>query len=89
MKLLHVDSSILGAYSVSRQLSAEIVAKLRQNTPDLEFATAISPPIPCRPCRAPISPRSNRARHRQMRRCSAISLWEERSSMSFSPPTSS
>jgi FMN-dependent NADH-azoreductase len=25
MKLLHVDSSILGAHSVSRQLSAEIV----------------------------------------------------------------
>ncbi|MFZ6778122.1 FMN-dependent NADH-azoreductase [Undibacterium sp. Ji83W] len=27
MKLLHLDSSILGAYSVSRQLSAEIVAR--------------------------------------------------------------
>jgi FMN-dependent NADH-azoreductase len=36
MKLLHVDSSILGAHSISRQLSAEIVAKLRQVTPDLE-----------------------------------------------------
>ena len=29
MKLLHVDSSILGAGSVSRQLSAEIVAAVR------------------------------------------------------------
>jgi FMN-dependent NADH-azoreductase len=29
MKLLHVDSSILGAHSISRQLSAEIVANLR------------------------------------------------------------
>ena len=37
MKLLHIDSSILGAYSVSRQLSAEITAKLRQVTPDLEI----------------------------------------------------
>jgi FMN-dependent NADH-azoreductase len=37
MKLLHVDSSIQGAHSVSRQLSAEIVAKLRQVTPDLEI----------------------------------------------------
>ncbi|MFZ6734568.1 FMN-dependent NADH-azoreductase [Undibacterium sp. Ji42W] len=27
MKLLHLDSSILGAYSVSRQLSSEIVAR--------------------------------------------------------------
>ena len=37
MKLLHVDSSIQGAHSVSRQLSAEIVAKLRQVTPELEI----------------------------------------------------
>src|SRR5262249_33894323 len=29
MKLLHVDSSILGDHSVSRQLSSAIVAKLR------------------------------------------------------------
>jgi FMN-dependent NADH-azoreductase len=29
MKILHIDSSILGGASVSRQLSAEIVAKLR------------------------------------------------------------
>ena len=38
MKLLHVDSSILGAHSISRQLSAEIVAKLRQVTANLEIA---------------------------------------------------
>ena len=37
MTLLHVDSSIQGAHSISRQLSAEIVAKLRQVTPDLEI----------------------------------------------------
>ena len=37
MKLLHIDSSILGSFSVSRQLSADIVARLRQATPDLEI----------------------------------------------------
>jgi FMN-dependent NADH-azoreductase len=36
MKLLHVDSSILGDSSVSRQVSAAIVARLRAATPNLE-----------------------------------------------------
>ena len=36
MKLLHIDSSILGAGSVSRQLSAEIVAAERRRHPGLE-----------------------------------------------------
>lgn len=35
MKLLHVDASILGEGSVSRQLSAAIVARFRQSHPDL------------------------------------------------------
>jgi len=35
MKLLHIDSSILGAHSVSRQVSAAVVEKLRQAHPDL------------------------------------------------------
>ena len=35
MKLLHVDASILGESSVSRQLSAAVVARLRQSHPDL------------------------------------------------------
>ena len=34
MKLLHIDSSILGSYSVSRQLTAEIVAEWRKSRPD-------------------------------------------------------
>lgn len=34
MKLLHVDSSILGTHSVSRQLSAEIVAEWLKGRPD-------------------------------------------------------
>ncbi|MGH7000570.1 MAG: FMN-dependent NADH-azoreductase [Stellaceae bacterium] len=36
MKLLHVDASILGANSVSRQLSAAIVKRLRDINPALE-----------------------------------------------------
>jgi len=36
MNLLHIDSSILGQGSVSRVLSAEIVAALRTNHPDIE-----------------------------------------------------
>lgn len=36
MKLLHVDASILGEHSVSRQLSAAVVERLRQSYPDLQ-----------------------------------------------------
>jgi FMN-dependent NADH-azoreductase len=36
MKLLHIDSSVLGPHSVSRQLSAAIVDRLRQADPGLE-----------------------------------------------------
>jgi len=35
MKLLHIDSSALGGYSVSRQLTADIVADLKRATPNL------------------------------------------------------
>ena len=38
MKLLHIDSSVLGPHSVSRQLSAAIVDRLRATTPTLEIA---------------------------------------------------
>ncbi|HZR73379.1 FMN-dependent NADH-azoreductase [Bradyrhizobium sp.] len=34
-KLLHIDSSVLGPNSISRQVSAAIVDRLRQTTPDL------------------------------------------------------
>ncbi len=34
MKLLHIDSSILEGHSVSRQLSAEVVAEWRKSHPD-------------------------------------------------------
>jgi FMN-dependent NADH-azoreductase len=37
-KLLHIDSSVLGPHSVSRQLSAAVVDRLRQTTPGLEIA---------------------------------------------------
>ncbi len=48
MKLLHINSSILGSFSVSRQLSADIVARLRQATPDLEitYRDLASEPLP-------------------------------------------
>jgi len=35
MKLLHIDSSVLGPHSVSRQVSSAIVDRLRQATPGL------------------------------------------------------
>jgi FMN-dependent NADH-azoreductase len=35
-KLLHIDSSVLGPHSVSRQVSAAIVDRLRQTAPNLE-----------------------------------------------------
>jgi FMN-dependent NADH-azoreductase len=47
MTLLHIDSSILGPTSVSRQVSAAIVARLRALTPDLVVVyrdLAASPP---------------------------------------------
>ena len=37
-KLLHIDSSVLGPHSVSRQLSAAIVDRLRKATPDLQVS---------------------------------------------------
>jgi FMN-dependent NADH-azoreductase len=37
-KLLHIDSSVLGPHSVSRQLSAAIVDRLKQTTPRLDIA---------------------------------------------------
>ncbi|MCA1436572.1 NAD(P)H-dependent oxidoreductase [Bradyrhizobium sp. BRP20] len=36
MKLLHIDSSVLGPHSVSRQVSGAIVDRLRQATPSLQ-----------------------------------------------------
>jgi FMN-dependent NADH-azoreductase len=38
MKLLHLDSSVLGPHSVSRQVSAAIVDRLRKATPGLDVA---------------------------------------------------
>jgi FMN-dependent NADH-azoreductase len=37
MKLLHIDSSVLGPHSVSRQVSAAIVDRLRNATPNLDI----------------------------------------------------
>ena len=38
MKLLHIDSSVLGPHSVSRQVSAAIVDRLRKANPGLEIS---------------------------------------------------
>src|SRR5436305_14166781 len=38
MKLLHIDSSVLGPHSVSRQVSAAIVVRLRKATPGLDVS---------------------------------------------------
>jgi len=38
MKLLHVDSSILGANSVSREVSAAVVERLRHENPEVEVS---------------------------------------------------
>jgi FMN-dependent NADH-azoreductase len=38
MKLLHIDSSVLGPHSVSRQVSAAAVERLRQANPGLEVS---------------------------------------------------
>lgn len=37
MKLLHINSSVLGSHSVSRQVSAAVVDRLRQANPGLEI----------------------------------------------------
>src|SRR6185437_11236554 len=38
MKLLHIDSSVLGENSASRSLTSAIVARLRSEHPDVEVA---------------------------------------------------
>src|SRR5439155_3903991 len=38
MKLLHIDSSVLGPHSVSRQVSAAVVERLRKANPGLEVS---------------------------------------------------
>lgn len=47
MKLLHLDSSILGENSVSRALSAAVVDRLRSDIPDLEvtYRDLVAEPI--------------------------------------------
>jgi FMN-dependent NADH-azoreductase len=48
MRLLHIDSSISGDQSVSRQLTASIIARLKQTTPDLEitYRDLAAAPVP-------------------------------------------
>jgi FMN-dependent NADH-azoreductase len=48
MNILHIDSSILGAHSVSRQLSAAIVARLRTLDPAaaVTYRDVVADPLP-------------------------------------------
>jgi FMN-dependent NADH-azoreductase len=48
MKALHIDSSISGAQSVSRQLTAGVVARLKQTIPSLEvtYRDLVAAPLP-------------------------------------------
>jgi FMN-dependent NADH-azoreductase len=48
MRLLHIDASILGANSASRQLSAAVVENLREVTPDLQvtYRDLAASPLP-------------------------------------------
>lgn len=48
MKLLHIDSSALGGHSVSRQLTADIVAELQRNTPaaTIHYRDLAAQPLP-------------------------------------------
>jgi len=48
MKLLHIDSSALGGYSVSRQLTADIVAELKRGAPDanVHYHDLAAQPLP-------------------------------------------
>ena len=48
MKLLHIDSSALGGHSVSRQLTADIVAELKLATPslDIHYHDLAAQPLP-------------------------------------------
>lgn len=48
MKILHIDSSALGAYSVSRQLTADIVAELKRSSPNaaIHYHDLATQPLP-------------------------------------------
>jgi FMN-dependent NADH-azoreductase len=48
MTILHIDSSILGGYSVSRTLSADIVARLTSEQPDVPvvYRDLAASPVP-------------------------------------------
>jgi FMN-dependent NADH-azoreductase len=47
MKLLHIDSSILGTYSASRQLTAEVVAQWLKGHPEttVEYLDLAANPV--------------------------------------------
>ena len=52
MTLLHIDASILGANSASRQLSGAVVDRLRKTDPDIGYARLWCVPWSYPPARA-------------------------------------
>jgi FMN-dependent NADH-azoreductase len=48
MNILHIDSSALGAYSVSRQLTTDIVAELKRSSPNaaIHYRDLAAQPLP-------------------------------------------
>ncbi|MGN2244457.1 FMN-dependent NADH-azoreductase [Frateuria sp. GZRR33] len=48
MKLLHIDSSALGQHSVSRELTADVVARIRRARPDasIRYRDLAAQPLP-------------------------------------------
>jgi FMN-dependent NADH-azoreductase len=66
MKLLHIDSSVLGPHSVSRQVSAAIVDRLGKATPGLEIVYRDLTSTPLAHLSGPISPRHKGLRPMQL-----------------------
>jgi len=87
MRLLHIDSSVLGQHSVSRQLSAAIVERLRATTPaldhhlsrpDRDAAVAFVGPTPRRCARRRAARRAARRRRLEPGRARRVSLGRHR-----------
>jgi FMN-dependent NADH-azoreductase len=89
MKLLHIDTSILGANSASRQVSATVVERLKAVTPSLEVTYRDLAAEPLAHLSGPRIWRPRRGRCRNRPSCKKTSPPARPCSTSFSPRTSS
>jgi FMN-dependent NADH-azoreductase len=87
MKLLHIDTSILGGHSVSRQVSAAIVDRLRKEMSGLEVTYRDLSLTPLSDLSAGISPRRKAPVPKRLL-CNRTSRPVRQCSMNFLPPTS-